>query len=685
MGSVLRAIGVAVFLATIATPIAAQPVPADASRGAAPKSLASGLYLTGYSTTFATGYTSVTITVPAINNDSSTRTSGTLRLEYWATTTPPAARGETFASGYRLARFPSLDPLKPGTSYTNLVQTSAMQVPPDGTYWFVVLLEEYDPDNCGEADGFCVTDSLTGTQRTFGTSAPPANYSDIWWNPLESGWGLTIVDHQTQMFGVWYTYRDDGSPTWFVIPGGTLSSDHRMFSGDLYQTSGPPYTDTFDPTQVQVTKVGTASIDFAPPALSAGTALFSYSIGSVSGSKQIQRQPFGNAPAAWGSDLTDIYWDPAQSGWGLTISQHGNNLFAVWYTYDTSRRPIFVVMPGATFNADGSFTGDIYTTTGPYYASSVFDPAQVQVTKVGSANMVFDPVASASAAKGPACSRGFMSCKSGKYNPCVHGACFSKWISPQPFGYSAPDTPTPSCEILYNEWSPCVGGMQSRTERIRDPQGCTGATPELTRTCEMPSNPASCSYTYGAPYGACINGQRTHTVLGSSPSGCVGSPVLTEACTSSTTCTSVIYSDWSACQPNNTQTRVVISVSPPGCTYTPVTVQQCTYNGGGTGLTAFDGTYVGSATVTVTVFGPYGSTQTTTTPITVVITNGVVFVNGAQSGTIAATGSVAWTGGTVGDCHYSGTMTSSGGSGSVHCGDGVTYLADGTWTLTRSN
>jgi len=44
----------------------------------------------------------------------------------------------------------------------------------------------------------------------------------------------------------------------------------------------------------------------------------------------------------------------------------------------------------------------------------------------------------------------------------------------------------------------------------------------------------------------------------------------------SQTCT-YTYSDWSACQPDNTQTRTVISSSPPGCVGTPVLSQSCTY------------------------------------------------------------------------------------------------------------
>ena len=44
------------------------------------------------------------------------------------------------------------------------------------------------------------------------------NYSDMWFNPSESGWGVTIADHETQLFAVWYTYDTDGHPLWFTIP-----------------------------------------------------------------------------------------------------------------------------------------------------------------------------------------------------------------------------------------------------------------------------------------------------------------------------------------------------------------------------------------------------------------------------------------------------------------------------------
>jgi len=227
-----------------------------------------------------------------------------------------------------------------------------------------------------------------------------ANYSDIWWNPAESGWGVTLADHESNLFGVWYTYRADGKPVWYTIPGGTFSSDRRTFSGDIYITRGPSYTSaTFDPSQVVATKVGTATFDFAPAGQPAGSALFSYSVNGVTKSSRIERQSFGNAAPQWGSDFTDLWFNPSQSGWGVALAQHGNNVFGVWYAYDTDGQPLWFVLPGVQFSSATSFSGKLYTTTGPYYGNASFDASQVKVNEAGAAVINVDVTAAASSAQ----------------------------------------------------------------------------------------------------------------------------------------------------------------------------------------------------------------------------------------------------------------------------------------------
>jgi hypothetical protein len=141
-------------------------------------------------------------------------------------------------------------------------------------------------------------------------ATPAANYTDLWWNPNESGWGLTITQHPTnQIWAIWYTYdprQQDASspgaykPLWINMPGGTWTSPTTL-TGDVYVLNGTPF---FQPgSNRQQTRVGTFSFSFA----SASTGTFTYNISppqglssndpafglpSMSGTKQIERLPF---------------------------------------------------------------------------------------------------------------------------------------------------------------------------------------------------------------------------------------------------------------------------------------------------------------------------------------------------------------------------------------------------------
>jgi hypothetical protein len=136
-----------------------------------PKTLANGLYMSGPWSAAWIG-SSVSLSLASINNDSFSRTTGTLRLELWAVTSPPA-RAAGF-SGYRLATFTTFSPLPSRTFYSNIARTGTMSYPPDGTYWLVLVLSEFDSINCSQADRFCLQDSLNSDRTSgFGVVAPP--------------------------------------------------------------------------------------------------------------------------------------------------------------------------------------------------------------------------------------------------------------------------------------------------------------------------------------------------------------------------------------------------------------------------------------------------------------------------------------------------------------------------------
>ena len=119
-------------------------------------------------------------------------------------------------------------------------------------------------------------------------ASPSGDFTDLWWNPNESGWGLSIVQHPTRViFAVWFVYGADGKPVWYVLPSGSWTSAN-VYSGTLYAVSGPPFTTSFNPSLVNQVAVGTGTLSFTDT--NHGT--WAYSVNGVSGSKSISRQPF---------------------------------------------------------------------------------------------------------------------------------------------------------------------------------------------------------------------------------------------------------------------------------------------------------------------------------------------------------------------------------------------------------
>ncbi len=227
----------------------------------------------------------------------------------------------------------------------------------------------------------------TGTN----TLGPQENYSDLWWNPAESGWGLSITQHGTMIFAAWYIYDDAGRPSWVVMPGGRWTSP-TQFAGDLYTVTGPDPTGPFDASQVVRTQAGSATLTFA--ARDSGT--LSYQVNGIAGSKAIQRQAFGVPDSTATQSFQDLWWNADESGWGLSISQQYRTLFAVWYSYDADRRGTWYVMPGGTWNGN-TYSGALYRTVSAQgaFLGRGFDPGAVGRTPVGSMAITFNDASSA--------------------------------------------------------------------------------------------------------------------------------------------------------------------------------------------------------------------------------------------------------------------------------------------------
>jgi hypothetical protein len=97
------------------------------------------------------------------------------------------------------------------------------------------------------------------------------------------------------------------------------------------------------------------------------------------------------APSA--VNYTDLWWNaPAgsESGWGMNLNHQGDIIFATLFTYDSTGAPLWLVMPNGAKQADGSFTGDLFHTTGAPFSANPWNPALTVATKVGTMTLVFN-------------------------------------------------------------------------------------------------------------------------------------------------------------------------------------------------------------------------------------------------------------------------------------------------------
>lgn len=89
-------------------------------------------------------------------------------------------------------------------------------------------------------------------------------------------------------------------------------------------------------------------------------------------------------------NLTDMWWNPAENGMGMSIIQHGSNqLFIIWYTYNDTGEPLWIVFPGGTWQDAKTFTGALYKARGTAY-SRPWDQSAFSIgPSIGSGTLMF--------------------------------------------------------------------------------------------------------------------------------------------------------------------------------------------------------------------------------------------------------------------------------------------------------
>lgn len=136
----------------------------------------------------------------------------------------------------------------------------------------------------------CAINAVLGGSRLSATQPPlpSIDYTGAWYNPNESGWGVSVIKGASNVLGlIIYHYDPDHSPAWFIVQDGTWQNT-TTFSGTLNRFTGPAYNEGFSAGMVAYAPVGNATLSFA----SATEATLSYSVNGVMQTQSLSRLSF---------------------------------------------------------------------------------------------------------------------------------------------------------------------------------------------------------------------------------------------------------------------------------------------------------------------------------------------------------------------------------------------------------
>lgn len=187
------------------------------------------------------------------------------------------------------------------------------------------------------------------------------NRSAIYYAPANAGYGVAITHQDQILVAIWYSYDANGRPTWYTAAASRR--DDGRYRGDYFFSTGRPLATIANaPASLTTTAQGVIEIDFDAE----GQLDFAFTPNAgASQHRLLQPLPLAASPLrctftsgsrAGASNYSDLWWNPNENGWGLSIQHQGNLLFIAWYTYANDQQPQWLTSV-LQRQADGSFTG----------------------------------------------------------------------------------------------------------------------------------------------------------------------------------------------------------------------------------------------------------------------------------------------------------------------------------------
>ncbi|WP_397608264.1 hypothetical protein [Silanimonas sp.] len=170
------------------------------------------------------------------------------------------------------------------------------------------------------------------------TALAPRVRAGGYFNPLRSGNGLFLYPAGPELAGLWYTYLQDGTPTWYYLQAPAPGAN-GLWRGIIYRSA-------WNGSSNRLTAVGQATV--TPTATGAFT--FNYSVDGEAGSEAYSNFS-GACPTVSGAplDISGHWFDPLRSGSGYSVQSFPDYEFYLVFGYDAQGVPRYLVAERSGF------------------------------------------------------------------------------------------------------------------------------------------------------------------------------------------------------------------------------------------------------------------------------------------------------------------------------------------------
>ncbi len=181
--------------------------------------------------------------------------------------------------------------------------------------------------------------------NAYGRAANPLIAPGSYFNLQRSGHGITLSRGSDQQLLLWYTYLEDGTPTWYIAQAAAPAADTGWWTAPLYRVA---WNGSGTPTLI-------GSVELTP--IATNRFMFTWQLEGQQGSEVFDLlSPLNNCPSLNGqtTNLAGNWFAPAQSGYGVDVVALPSQQFDTFYLYDGLGNPRWVIGANGPFAAQST-------------------------------------------------------------------------------------------------------------------------------------------------------------------------------------------------------------------------------------------------------------------------------------------------------------------------------------------